>query len=87
MNQDWVLPDHVAPAMRKARAGEPVWTLTRGAKRLTCRLRYHGEYGVEALTLLDGELYMGRRFDTRAAALDETQIMHAQCIAHGWGEA
>jgi hypothetical protein len=68
----------------KAREGEPLWTLTRGAKTLRCELRYHGEYGVETLLLQDGELYLGRRFLTRALALEEANTMHAQCVEHGW---
>jgi hypothetical protein len=31
-------------------------------------LCYHGEYGVEAQILRQGELVIGRRFDTRALA-------------------
>jgi hypothetical protein len=34
--------------------------------------------------LRDGELYVGRRFVTRALALDETTAMHAACVEHGW---
>jgi hypothetical protein len=47
-------------------------------------LRYHGEHGVETLVLLDGELYVGRRFPTSALALDEAMVIYAQCVAHGW---
>jgi hypothetical protein len=32
-------------------------------------LRYHGEYGVEAQILRQGDLVIGRRFDTRALAV------------------
>ena len=32
-------------------------------------LRYHGEYGVEALLYRDGEFVMGYRFNTRAEAV------------------
>ena len=72
------------PPPVKPREGEPLWALTKGAKRLACALRYHGEHGVETLVLLDGELYVGRRFPTRALALDEANTMRAQCVEHGW---
>ena len=72
------------PPPIKPRDGEPLWTMTKGAKTLTCELRYQGEYGVETLVLLDGELYVGRRFPTSALALDEAMVIYAQCVAHGW---
>lgn len=71
----------------KPRPGESVWTLTKGTRTLTCELRYHGKYGVEALVLLDGELYMGRRFSTRAMALEEANAMRSQCAKDGWWSA
>jgi hypothetical protein len=74
------------PPPIKPRRGELLWTLTKGAKHLTCELRCHGEYGVEALVLRDGELYTGRRFTTRAEAMAEAQVMHAACVDHGWQE-
>ena len=39
------------PPPIKPRDGEPLWTMTKGAKTLTCELRYQGEYGVETLVL------------------------------------
>jgi hypothetical protein len=72
------------PPTTKVHASEPMWTLTKGTRRLTCELKFHGEYGVETLVLRDGELYVGRRFPTRELALDEASIMHAQCVEHGW---
>ena len=84
MNRDALLWNYKPPPPPKPREGEPVWTMTKGTKRLTCELRYHGEYGVEALVLLDGELYVGRRFATRAQASDEATAMHAACGEHGW---
>jgi hypothetical protein len=84
VNRDALLWNYKPPPPTKPREGEPVWTMTKGARHLTCELRYHGEYGVEALVLLDGELYVGRRFPTRAQALDEASAMHAACVEHGW---
>ena len=78
-----MLWNHQPPPI-KPRESEPLWTLTKGPKTLTCELRYHGEHGVETLVLLDSELYVGRRFPTRALALEEASAMHAQCVAHGW---
>ena len=87
MNTDALLSNHKPPPPAKPRPGEPVWAMTKGAKRLTCELRYHAEYGVETLVLLDGELYVGRRFPTRASALEEADAMHAQCAERGWQDS
>jgi hypothetical protein len=37
--------------------------------QFSCDLRYHGEYGVEAQFLKGGDLLIGRRFRTRALAV------------------
>ena len=37
-------------------------------------LRYHGEFGVEAQILRDGQLFAGRRFDTRALAVQWAEL-------------
>ena len=36
----------------------------------SAELRYHGEYGVEAQFFRDGEFFRGRRFHTKAEALE-----------------
>jgi hypothetical protein len=56
-----VLWMHSPPTPTKPRPGESLWAMTKGARRLTCELHYHGEYGVETLVLLNGELYVERR--------------------------
>jgi len=38
-----------------------------------CELRYHGEWGVEAQILENDWLRIGRRFDTRAAAVQRAE--------------
>ena len=55
-------------APRVPRPGEPLWELRRDYVTWSCELRYHGEYGVEAQILRDGELVIGRRFDLRRLA-------------------
>ena len=47
-------------------------------------LRYHGEYGVEALFLRDGELFYGRRFDTRALAVQWAEQERDALGREGW---
>jgi hypothetical protein len=52
--------------------------------RFRCELRYHGEYGVEALFLRNGDLLIGRRFDLKEHAVrwaDEER----KALEKGWG--
>jgi hypothetical protein len=39
-----------------------------------CELRYHGEYGVEAQFFHNGTFFSGRRFDTKAQALEWAEL-------------
>src|ERR1700741_5090223 len=39
-----------------------------------CELRYHGEYGVEAQFFQNGELLIGRRFDTKSLAVQWAEL-------------
>jgi len=48
---------------------ETLWSFQRGTRTITCRLLYRGEWGVEAQIFKHGELVIGRRFDTRALAV------------------
>jgi hypothetical protein len=41
---------------------------------MSCELRYHGEYGVEAQSLNRGELFYSRRFDLRAQAVQWAEL-------------
>ena len=43
------------PKLPQPRPGEPLFALQKGHRRTECELRYHGEYGVEAQFLDDGE--------------------------------
>ena len=57
---------HAPPVPRPT---ESLWTVRKGNHQMTCELRYHGESGVEAQILSDGELLIGRRFESRALAV------------------
>lgn len=48
--------------------GEPLWSFRKDHVTWSAELRYHGEWGVEAQILCDGELVIGRRFDLRELA-------------------
>ena len=62
-------PGYIIPPRTKTRPPEPLWSgIVRDRRVYACELRYHGEWGVEAQILDNGELYCARRFDTRALA-------------------
>jgi hypothetical protein len=50
-------------------AGEPLWSVRKGDVTWSAELRYHGEYGVEAQILRNGELVIGRRFVLKEQAV------------------
>jgi hypothetical protein len=57
------------------RPGEPLWEFRRADHHtFSCELRYHGEWGVEAQILRDGDLLVGRRFDTKALAMQSAEL-------------
>jgi hypothetical protein len=59
---------------RVPRPGEPLWELRKDHHTYACELRYHGEWGVEAQIFKDGDLLIGRRFDTRELAVQWAEL-------------
>ena len=70
MSDDWYSPGHqIKPIQRKPRPREPVWTVRKDHVTWTCELVDQAEWGTEVKILRDGDLVIGRRFETRALAL------------------
>jgi hypothetical protein len=61
----------------KPRPNEPLWQVQARNKSFSCELRYHGEFGVEAMILEDGVMFVGRRFDTRQLAVNWAELERA----------
>jgi hypothetical protein len=59
---------------RVPRPGEQVWSVRVNHVTWSCELRYHGEGGVEAQILRDGDFMIGRRFDTRLLAVQWAEL-------------
>ena len=68
---------------RQPRAGEPLWTVQKDGRPLECELRDNGLAGVEVQVYRAGELLYGRRFATRALALEEARTRKAQYLRDG----
>jgi hypothetical protein len=59
---------------RKPRSPEPLFAFQKGSRVISCGLRCHAKFRVEAQFLEDGELVYRRRFDMRAQAVQWAEI-------------
>ena len=81
---------HVPAPVRKPTPGIVVWTLEKNRRRRSCELRMHGpngEWGVETQILNDGELLIGRRFDTDDLALQWAKVEREAHERRGWTQS
>jgi hypothetical protein len=69
MTDDALLWTYKPAARDRPRPGEPLWSIRKGDVTWSAELRYHGEYGVEAQILRNGELSIGRRFPLKEQAV------------------
>src|SRR5207247_1947110 len=80
-------PTHKPPPPRTVRrAGARIWTVQKGPVTWTCELKYHGEWGVEAMILRNGELVISQRFllHEQASRWSEEQ---RHDVERGWIDA
>jgi hypothetical protein len=63
---------------------ETLWTVEFAGQRISCELRYHGEYGVEYRLFRDNEFYQGRGFRTREPAAQAAAMVRRQLEDDGW---
>jgi hypothetical protein len=66
--QPFYAPNHKPTVPRQPRPREAVWTVRKEYHTRTCELLDHGGDGIEVQILIDGDLLIGRRFETRALA-------------------
>jgi hypothetical protein len=69
------------PKAQQPRAGELLIEWQRGADVMRCELRDHGEFGVEAQILRNGDLYIARTFQNEAVL-----GLRARELAIAWAE-
>ena len=60
-------------APRQPRAGEPLWAIQKDGRQPDCELRDHGAWGGEVQVYREREFLYGRRWATRALALQEAR--------------
>jgi hypothetical protein len=81
-DQPFYAPDRkLAP--RQPQPGEPLWTILRDGQRLECELRDHGAWGMEVQIYRDGKFLYGRRWPSRALALEEANEQKAVYLGNG----
>jgi hypothetical protein len=74
---------HRTIAPRQPRAGERLWTVQKDGRQLACELRDDGEAGVEVQVYREREFLYGRRWATRALALEEADEQKARYLREG----
>ena len=70
-------------APRQPRVGEHLWAIQKDGRQLACELRDDGAAGIEVQVYRDRELLYGRRWATRALALEEADERKAQYLSEG----
>jgi hypothetical protein len=85
-DEPFYAPFKKLPPPRQPQPGELLWTLHKGDNVETAELRTHAEAGVELQLLMNGELFMGKRYATRELALDERVVIRVRLEAEGWRE-
>jgi hypothetical protein len=67
------------PTPRQPRLGEPLWAIRKDGQQLDCELR-DGTWGVEVQIYCEREFLYGRRWATRAQALEEADARKAHYL-------
>jgi hypothetical protein len=70
-------------APRQPRVGEHLWAVQKDGRQLDCELRDHGEWGVEVQVYREREFLYGRRWATRALALEGADEQKARHLREG----
>ena len=64
-------------------AGEHLWTVRKDGRQIDCELCDHGAWGVEMQIYRELEFRYGRRWATRAQALEEADARRALYLREG----
>ena len=70
-------------APRQRQPSEHLWAVRKDGRQLDCELRDHGEWGVEVQVYREREFLYGRRWATRALALEETDEQKTRYLREG----
>jgi hypothetical protein len=70
-------------ALRQPRVGEHLWAIRKDGRQIVCELRDDGAAGFEVQVSRDREFLYGRRFATRARAIEEADTRKVQYLRKG----
>ncbi len=74
-------PKHKPAPVRLGKPGDRLFKFRKDVDRYVCELRDHGQYGIEAQFLLNGDLYIARTFQ------DQPDFgVRARDLAIAWAE-
>ena len=83
IDEPFYAPNRSPAPPRQPRRAEPLWAVQKDGRQLACELRDDGAWGVELRVYRDGELLYGRRWATRALALEKAETWKAQYLLAG----
>ena len=75
--------DGTTTAPRQSRPCEHLWAVRKDGRQIDCELYDRGVWGVEVQIYRELEFRYGRRWATRALALDEADQRKAQYLLEG----
>jgi hypothetical protein len=81
-DQPFHTPDH-KPALRQRQPSEHLWAIRKDGQQLDCELRDHGAWGVEVQVYREREFLYGRRWASRALAIEEADAQKTAYLAKG----
>jgi hypothetical protein len=82
-DQPFYAPDRKPAPPRQPQPGEPLWSISQDGHQLDCKLRAFEPWGVELQIYQDGEFLQGRRWPTRAMALEGADEQKAAYLGKG----
>jgi hypothetical protein len=80
-DEPFYAPQRKPAPVRLGKPGDRLFEFRKGSDHYACELRDHGEFGIEAQFLLNGDLYIARTFQDQP---DFGVKAHALAIA--WAE-
>jgi hypothetical protein len=82
-DQPFYAPNRKPAPPRQPQPGEHLWAIRKDGQQLDCELPDHGERGVEVQVYREREFLYGRRWPTRALALEEADDQRAAYLRKG----
>jgi hypothetical protein len=83
MNDEPFYAPNRTTAPPERRPSEHLWAVRKDGRQLDCELRDHGAWGVEVQVYREGEFLYGRRWASRALALEEADERKTQYLREG----